>query len=240
MTSESSNPLDAYQPPKPVESEAGPVMRKTGRIKAICIIAIVLGCLGLFSALAGTVGLMFGKQIQSAVSPPNQPGVNQEMIRVQEEMQKDLQSVQDRFLAINAILVVLLALVAFGLLVGGIQSLRRVPPARKILLGACSAALVYELIRTARDIAIQAQTIPMTLEHTERMMSAGNGPPGVADFAMTAARVGVVVGILFGAAWVLAKLVFFSISVWYLRKPAVCAYLDGHDVAPQFNDGFPT
>ena len=92
MTSESSNPLDAYQPPKPVESEAGPVMRKTGRIKAICIIAIVLGCLGLFSALAGTVGLMFGKQIQSAVSPPNQPGVNQEMIRVQEEMQKDLQS----------------------------------------------------------------------------------------------------------------------------------------------------
>ena len=240
MTSESSNPLDAYQPPKPIEGDAGPVVQKTGRIKAICIIAIVLGCLGLFSVLAGTVGLLFGKQIQSAMSPPNQPGVNQEMIRVQKEMQRDLQSIQDRFFGINAVLIVLLALVAFALLVGGIQCLRRVPPARKILLAACSAALVYELLRTIRDVIMQAQTIPMTLEHTERMMSVGGGPPGVADFAMTAARVGVVVGILFGAAWVLAKLVFFSISVWYLRKPAICAYLDGSDAAQQFNDGFPT
>jgi hypothetical protein len=57
---------------------------------------------------------------------------------------------------------------------------------------------------------------------------------------MTAARVGVVVGILFGAAWVLAKLVFYGVSVWYLRKPAVSAYLDGHDVASTYNDGYPS
>ena len=237
MTSESSNPLDAYQPPKPIEGEAGPIVQKTGRIKAICIIAIVLGGLGLFSAFAGTASLLFGKQIQSAMSPPNQPGVNQEMI---EEMQNDQQAVLDRFFGINVVLVVLLGLVAFALVVGGVQCLRRVPPARKILLAACSAALLYEVVRTIRDVIMQAQMIPMSLQHTERMMSASDGPPGVTDFAMTAARVGVVVVIVFGAAWVLAKLVFFSISVWYLRKPAVCAYLDGHDVAQQFNDGFPT
>ena len=183
MTSESSNPLDAYQPPKPIEGEAGPVVQKTGRIKAICIIAIVLGGLGLFSAFAGTASLLFGKQIQSAMSPPNQPGVNQEMI---EEMQNDQQAVLDRFFGINVVLVVLLGLVAFALVVGGVQCLRRVPPARKILLAACSAALLYEVVRTIRDVIIQAQMIPMSLQHTERMMSASDGPPGVTDFAMTA------------------------------------------------------
>jgi hypothetical protein len=239
MNTESNDPLNAYQPPpESLENDAPPVTQKTGRIKAICIIAIVMGCLGLLSVLGGTAGLLFGKQIQSAVSPTNQPGVSQEMVRVQKDMEKALQSVQDRFFAVNVALIVMLAFVAFALLIGGVQSLRRVPPARKILVTACSAALVYELVKIARDVAIQAQTIPMTLQHTERMISAGNGPPGAVDFAMTAARVGIVVGILFGAAWVLAKLVFYSISVWYLRKPAVSAYLDGHDVAPATNNGF--
>jgi hypothetical protein len=160
------------------------------------------------------------------------------MMRVQKDMENQLQSIQRRYFAINVILIVVLALVAFGLLIGGIQSLRRVSPARKILLAACSAALVYESIKTVRDVLIQAETIPMTLRHTDRMMSAGSGPPGAADIAMTAARVGVVVGILFGAAWLLAKLVFYSVAVWYLRKPAVGAYLDGHDAAPTPHDGY--
>jgi hypothetical protein len=90
---------------------------------------------------------------------------------------------------------------------------------------------VFELLRAAVQAVIQAQTIPMTMQHTQRMMEAGNGPQGAAEVAMTVARVAIVVGIVFGLLWLLAKLIFYGISVWYLRKPHVVAYLDGPDAA---------
>jgi hypothetical protein len=242
--------LDAYQPPTPTYDDAQQKPPGVGRIKAIAVIAIVLGCLGLFGSLAGIAGLLFGRQIQGAVSAPNQRGMPPEMVQVQTDMQNDLQAIQDRFMPINAVLValtlvvsvvmpinaVLVALtlvVSVGLLIGGVQCLRRVVPARKVLLAACSAAFLVELLGAAVQIMIQAQTIPMTVKHTERMMNVGSGPAEVAEVAMTVARVAIVIGIVFGALWLLAKLVFFGISVWYLRRPSVCAYLDGPiDVDP--------
>jgi hypothetical protein len=227
MNAEFDNPLNAYQPPAPGADESQQKQPGAGRVKAICIVAIVLGCLGVFSALGGMVGLLFGQQIQGAMSTPNQPGMPPEMVQAQRDMERDLYAIQNRFLPINAVLIALLVLVSAGLLIGGIQSLRRVTPGRKVLVAACSAAIVFELLRGIVQVVIQAQTISMTMQHTERMLDAGGGPPGMAEMAMTVARVAIIVGIVFGVLWMLAKLVFYGISVWYLRKPSVVAYLDG-------------
>jgi hypothetical protein len=125
------------------------------------------------------------------------------------------------------VLLALIGIVSVGLLIGGVQSLRRVAPARQVLLGACSAAIVVELLRAVVQIVIQVQTIPLTMEHTERMMTVGGGPAQAMEFAMTVARVFLVVGIVMGALWLLAKLLFFGLSAWYLRQPVAVDYLDG-------------
>ena len=227
MTSEINNPLDAYQPPAPAQGDMQQKIPGSGRVKAIAIIAIVFGCLGVFSSLAGIAGLLFGQQIQGAMSATNRPGVTSEMVQVQRDMQRDLQAAQNRFMPINAVLIALTMVVAAGLLIGGVQCLRRVAPARKVLLTACGAAFVLELLRAVVQVVVQMQMMPITMKHTERMMEAGNGPQAVAEVAMTVARVAIVIGIVFGVIWLLAKLIFFGISVAYLRKPAVCVYLDG-------------
>ena len=136
------------------------------------------------------------------------------------------------------VLIAMLALVAVSLLVGGIQCLRRAPRARTILLGACSVAMVYEIARTIRDALMQFQLIPLTLQHTQRIL-AGSGDQA-ADLISTVARVSMIVGVALGVLWLLMKLAFFGISVWYLRKPAVRAYLDGPDAAEPSTSGVPT
>jgi len=35
-----------------------------------------------------------------------------------------------------------------------------------------------------------------------------------------------IAGLLLAVGWILIKLLFYSVAVWYLRKPAVCQYLD--------------
>ncbi len=226
MASETNDPLDVYQPPMPVQGETSPKTPGAGRVKAIAIISLVFGCLGVFSALGGIAGLLFGQQIQGAVTAPSQPGMPQEMVQAQKNMQADLMAVQDQFMPINAVVVALMAVVSVGLLIGGVQCLRRVVPARKVLLTACSAAIVFELLRAVVQVLIQIKTIPLTMEHTERMMSVGGGPAQAMEIAMTVARVFLVIGIVMGALWLVAKLVFFGLSVWYLRQPVACHYLD--------------
>jgi hypothetical protein len=121
-----------------------------------------------------------------------------------------------------------MTLVSVGLLIGGVQCLRRIAPARKVLMAACSAAIVFELLRAGVQVLIQVQTIPATMQQTERMMQVGGGPQQAMELAMSVARVFLIVGIVIGVLWLLAKLAFFGISVWYLRQPVACAYLDGH------------
>jgi hypothetical protein len=227
MASEIDNPLDAYQPPMPAHGETSQKKPGAGRVKAIAIISIVFGCLGVFSALGGIAGLVFGQRIQGAMAAPSQSGMPQEMVQAQKDMQADLMAVQDRFMPINAVVVALMAVVSVGLLIGGVQCLRRVVPARRVLLTACSAAIVFELLRAVVQVLIQIQTIPLTMRHTERMMSVGGGPAQAMEIAMTFARVFLVIGIVMGALWLLAKLIFFALSVWYLRQPVACSYLDG-------------
>jgi hypothetical protein len=200
-------------------------------VKAICVIAVVLGALGFLSALGGIAGLAFSKQIQTAFSPSNPPGVPQRMVESQKQMQRDLQAIQDRFWPVNAVLVSAQLLLAVGLLFGGIQGLRRVPPARRILIGTCSAAIVFEVVRAVVQTILQVQTMSATMHHMQQMMqSSGDAPPGAMDLAMTISRGAMVVGILFALGIVLLKLVYYGLSVWYLRKPEVQTYLDGDAV----------
>ncbi len=224
-----ASPFDAYQPP-PLTPEIVPATAaapRFGRVKAICIVAIVLGGAGVATALMGAVGLVIGKQLQAAFSGPNPPGMSQELQDVQRQAQQQIQAVQDRFWAVNLILTGAHLVVASLLLTGGIQALRRVRPGRKILLTACLAAIAFELVRGSVQAVMQIQVLSVTMNFFEQMMEASMEQAAeLAEWLAWISRLAMVAGLLMAVGWILVKLVFYSVAVWYLRKPAVCQYLD--------------
>jgi hypothetical protein len=229
-----ASPFDAYRPP-PVSLAAPPAEAestlKAGRIKALCIIIIVLAGLGLASALMGAVGLLVGQQMQGAFTMGNQPGVPKRVQDLQRDMQRGMQAVQDRYLAVNAVLLAGHVIVAAGLLVGGIQSLRRRIPGRKILIAACLSAIAFELIRGTVQAFIQVQVMSVMSRFFQEMMEVSmNEAAEVAEWVAWGARAAMVVGVLMLIGWILAKVVFYSVTVWYLRKLAVRQYLDAAEV----------
>lgn len=223
------SPVDAYQPP-PLAPDIVPVRNSAprfGRVKAICIVAIVLGGAGGATALMGAVGLVLGRQMQAAFSGVNRPGVSQELQDIEQKTQQEIQAVQERFLGINAVLLGTHAIVAGMLLTGGIQALRRVRPGRKLLVAACLAAIVFELVRGSVQTLMQVQLLSVTAHFFEQMMGASlEQAAELAEWFVWFSRLAMVAGLVLAIGWILVKLVFYSIAVWYLRKPAVCQYLD--------------
>ena len=204
-----------------------PAKPPEGRIKAVCIGVVVLGGLGLASALMGAVGLWAGQQMQSAFSMPNQPGVPKKVQDLQRDMQREMQAVQNRFWTVNVVLLLGHVTVAAGLLAGGIQSLRRKPFGRKILIAACLAAIVFELIRGTVQAFIQVQVMSVMSRFFQAMMDVSMSQAAdAAEWVAWGARVGLVIGVVAMIVWILAKVVFYGVAVWYLRKPAVRQYLD--------------
>jgi hypothetical protein len=224
-----ATPFDAYQPP-PLAAEVAPAQSspaRFGRVKAICIVAIVLGGAGVATALMGAVGLVVGRQMQAAFSNVNQPGMSQELQDIQRKTQLEIQAVQERFLAVNAVLLGAHAIVAGMLLAGGVQGLRRVRPGRQILVKACLAAIVFELVRAVVQTLIQIQVLSVTMQFFEQMMGASMEQAAeLAEWLVWFSRAAMMAGLLLAIGWILVKLVFYSTAVWYLRKPAVCQYLD--------------
>jgi hypothetical protein len=143
-----------------------------------------------------------------------------------------MQAVHDRFWTVNLVLLAAFMVIAVGLLIGGIQSLRRRPPARQILRIACAAAFVGEIVRAIVAVCLQIQTMSTTMHHIQEMSSSAE-----MDFVVTIMRAGMVVGILLSLGWVLAKLAYYGISVWYLRQPHARAYLDGPSTASLCEQG---
>lgn len=224
-----ASPFDAYQPPPlpPDTVSAQGSAPSFGRVKAICIVAIVLGGAGVATALMGAVGLVVGRQMQAAFSGANQPGMSQELQDIQRKTQQEIQAVQERFLGVNAVLLGAHAIIAGMLVTGGIQGLRRVRPGRKILLAACLAAIVFELVRGVVQTVIQVQVLSVTTQFFEQMMGASmEQAADLAEWLVWFSRLAMVAGLLLAIGWILVKLVFYSVAVWYLRKPAVCQYLD--------------
>lgn len=232
------SPFDAYQSPPPLEagrSQGSKSTPQTGGIKPVCIVAIVLGGLGLGSVLLGAVGLWAGQQVQAAFPVGNQPGVPKRVQELQRDMQREMQAVQDRFWTINASLLGIHALVAVGLVAGGIQSLRRIAGGRNLLVAACLAAIAFETARGTVQSLIQVQVMSVMGRFLQEMMQISmNEAAEAAEWVAWGAQAAMVVGVVMTLVWILAKVVFYSVAVWYLRKPAVRQYLD----AAQAPDAF--
>jgi hypothetical protein len=86
-----------YLPPDEVLAE--PAHRgRPGMLTTLCVLAIVLGALGLLTGFAGVGSLVFGKQIQTSFQPQKQPGISEEMVQIQKDYQAELMGIQDQYI----------------------------------------------------------------------------------------------------------------------------------------------
>ncbi len=214
--SDAQSPFDAYAPPQQHGYEP-PSKALTGGVKAICIIALILGGLGMGKSLLGGVGLAFGTQMQQAFTPPQPPNMDPRMKDLQEEMQADVEKIAARYLPFTIMRVVFHFVVATLLVVGAVLALKS--SGATVLVVACASAVVFEIGRAILDTTIQLQIAGVMSRFMQRMMQLAPGGQGPSPESL--GRVFVIAFYAFagiGLLFVLAKIVFYAISVFVLRK----------------------
>ena len=204
---------------------------RPGGLMAVCVIAIVLGGLGLLGSLMAIVGLVAGPRLQQAsVKLLQQPG-NDKVVEAQLAMQQKIQAVNDRYRWPNAGFALLNVGLSVGLLAGGILALNREPRARTLLIALFAVALLFEISRSIVQVFMQWEMAAAMSDLLPRMMAASapaKGPNAqqAAAIGTAIAKVGILLGLGFQLIFTVAKLTYYAVGWCYLRRPSARHWLE--------------
>jgi hypothetical protein len=212
----------------PVTSDATRAMpgarQRPGGLTVICVLAIVIGALGLMTGCVGLFSQVFNQQMQDGLAGI-QARDNKEVGELQKEMNAKVVLASAKYALLNKLLAVAQLAVAGSLLAGGIMSLKLRPLGRKLLLGAFVAAIVVETAQLYPTLAVQRATAPIVAEYTPKMVKAqapqGGQQPGMNEAMSAIMSVAMIVGMVFVIGMAVVKGVFYVIGIVYLRKPSV-------------------
>lgn len=223
-------------PPMASWTQEAPPAPRPGGLTVICIIAIVLGGLGLLNAPMAIVNLVAGQRIQQALAftPPG-PGQNQ-MAEMQRLMQEKMMAVTNRYWWPLMGFAVLNLGLSMGLLVGGIMALKRAPQARTLLVVVFAVTILFELVQCGVNVMVQSKMAAVMSEMLPQVMAASAPPnrPGAqqaANMGQAVAKMSIIAGIAVQVIWTLAKLVYYGIGWSYLGRSHVRAWLERRDEA---------
>lgn len=206
-----------------------PVTRPGG-LTALCILAIVLGALGVLIGLFGIAAAALQGPLQDLVAQM-QPDGDEETAQLQQEIGDESREFAERHLIRNIVFAIARLFVAGGLFVGGILAFRLRKPGRKVLLLAFAAGIVFELC--------QIWPLIDAAQFTERIMNAQQlgGGPNADDDAQAMMRIMMKViaamQIVMMAAMALIKTAFYGFGWWYLSRPHIAALY----IRPAIPDG---
>jgi hypothetical protein len=197
-----------------------------GGLTVVCTLAIILAGTGLLTSCFGMISQVFASGMQQAFAGfpggANQPGMD-----MQREMNARLMAVGNRYKSVIIPLMAVKIVVEAALLAGAIMSLKLKPRGRSWLRGALIAALVFEAIYAVPVILMQRETRAVMSEMMPKVMEAQQGanraPPGVNDVMSTFFSAIGVVSMIVAVGWVVAKIVFYVLSLRCLGKPEVLA-----------------
>ena len=223
MTADSSA-FDPYRPPTLPDTTYEPQpSRRPGWLTSICVISIVLGALGAMNSVVAFGGTLFGQQLQTAISPNTTQGMPEEMKELQEKFQSEVNGVQDRFFFAILAAAALRFAVALALLIGGIQCLGLKESGRVLLVTACAAALVFEIIYTVLQSLMNMEMMTAFNSYIEgvvqTMPRGGAGPPP--DVLMTIMRGSFMAGLVIQYIIVLVKMIFYAFALYYLQRQPI-------------------
>jgi hypothetical protein len=225
------NPYNAPSPAipslaSPAPPRTVPVTQPNG-FTAICVLSIILGGMGTLVSVFGLIALVAAPAIQS-LATMQQPGQPQALHDLNVKMQKDVAEITDRWKPFSYALVAIHLALSLGILMGAIYSLKRNPTGVPLLLFGMMAAVGYEALNLLMQIVIQTETFPITARYMKDVMEATPGnkaPAEMGEFMSNAMTFGmwITIGIL--VAWTLAKVVFDIITILYIQRKDVQAYI---------------
>lgn len=218
------NPFTDVTPYRPSELP-DIATRRPGGLTAICIIAVVLGVIGLFSGALKGVNALFGAEMQQAFG--SMGAATPEQAQAQKEMQAAIAGEMERFAVANGILSVCQLVLCGVLVYSGLKTLGLKAAGRKLLLAACLCLLVYEVGQLIVFVFQQLSMSPIMELYMPRMMQDPSGNnAGAEKFGQIIARMSIIVGVIMQCVWTLIKFVFYAVAVRHLRKTSVIALFD--------------
>jgi hypothetical protein len=215
-----------YASPNALPSQYGPSKPpKPGYLSALCIISLVLGCLGALrggcvAVSSATGGPPFQRQNQGQQMPP-------ELRAAMEKFEAEGKAIDARYSPINKAMIVLQALIGVAMAIGAVMVLQSKRPGDWVLRGAFAATLLASVVHMVPFTMQMLEMGPLMNKVSEEIKQGGGGQ----DAAMAQ---GVIIGIsamMYGgicvaAFWLLIKLGLFGHGIYYLGKPNVQASLD--------------
>lgn len=217
-----AEPFDAYRSPSLPEGPIQPVIAsgRPGWLTALCVLAIVLGALGLMNSLMSAGGLLAGQQLQKIMRAQPSPGMTPEMQEAQNKLQDAMYAVQRKYWWPIVFALLLRAGVALLLLIGGIRALSLKEGGRQLLLVACGVALPFELAHAILQTLIMLDN--MTAMHNFAEVLANempkDGPPQMQNFVQTVMQGTLIVSLVFMYLWTLIKGGLYLFGLLYLRR----------------------
>ncbi len=205
--------------------------RRPGGLTAVCVIAVILGGMGLLGSLAAIAGLAAGSRLQQAMTmSPQGPG-RDKLVEVQRAMQQRIQAVTDRYWWPNAGFALFNAGLAASMLAGGIMALNRARGARTLLITVFAVAILFEISRSILQVFMQWDMAVVMSDVLPRMMETtapANGPNAqqAAAMATVIAKASIIAGLAFTLILSVAKLSYYTVGWSYLRRPAVRHWLE--------------
>lgn len=209
----------------------------SGSFQAVCIVAIILGALGLLTGLAGLVNLVGGQQYQEAVAAQTTAFVPASKAQrdAQRAMSAELEEATATWRGVVVAFLPVQFLVASGLVAGGVGSLRLAPTGRVVLMAALALGIVLEAGRIVPTLVIQWKTAEVTSRMMPEMMRASQPqgqplpPQAQAQIEATTGammKAGIVFGFVLGALIALAKAGYYVLGLIHLRRPSVRALFE--------------
>lgn len=208
------------------DSTPGDSRRRPGGLNAICVIAIILGGLGLASSMLGLCAMAAKPWMNNAFILPEQVGKVDKARDAQLEMQQKIELVTDRYAGFNLGFLLLNVVIGGSLFTGGILALKLNPKGSRLLIAAFTTAIVFEILRAVLQIFMQIEMAEVMYDSMSRMMQATapqNGAVAAEGAAATAVfmKIGVYIGLAFTLTFALAKVIFYAISTRYLHRPNI-------------------
>lgn len=232
-----SNSFDPYRSPSlpEVPYHGPPPTGRPGWLTTICVLCIVLGALGLFNSVFGAVGVIVGPIIQKAFQPKAGNGMSDDMQKVQEEFQTEINAIQAKYFWETVPALGFRFIVSLLLLIGGIRALSLVAAGRKLLLAACSIAIVFELLFSILQSIMYLDTMTLVNEYVIKLTAAlpqNVNDGGVGRFLPTLARVSMIGSMAAYYLISLAKVCLYIFGVIYLRRPRIMALFSANQSLP--------
>lgn len=201
--------------------------QRTGGLTAICVIALVLGALSIFSAFSQALSLLAGDKLQAAISQA-QPANVQGMQQAQQEMLEKAAAITRKYAVYHWISFAVQSILAGLMIVGAILTLQLKSAGRKLLLFALAASLLFVPAKAVLTGLVTKETAPLITEMMDQLAknSAPPGakqPPGFDQVMGGMARIMVVMQWVMLVGMAALWCIFYLVGVWYLTKPAVKA-----------------